>query len=494
MTEQPVTAHGEVHRRDRSLASGLAWTAGAKWATQVLSWASTLIVARLLTPADYGIIGMAGVYLGFVQMVSEFGLGTALIQNRDLDRTQIARINGLSVLIGVALFALSCALALPIALFFHEHAVRLVVLVLASTYVITSLQVVPRALLARELRFRGLAAIESAEALIQTVATLAFAIAGARYWAIVFGSIVAKVGSTAMLLIVRPHRVAWPRQLSQLHRVLTFGWQVVVSRLAWYAYSNADFAVVGRLLGEKALGAYSFGWNIASIPADKLNTVLGRVIVPILAEVQGDAAAVARYLLRLSEGLAVLVLPASVGMALVAPQFVQFALGERWMAAVVPLQLLSVHVTVRCINSVFAQALLAIGDTRQSMRVGLWQLAAMPALFVVGAKLWGVPGVALMWLIGHPLVTFPPLILYSSRRIRMPLRLLAEALWPASAGTAVMAAAVLACDAFLPQDTATGVRLAVSVAVGAAVYPALMWCLFHRRIRSVTAALRRLRH
>lgn len=486
-------AQGEQHRLDRSMAAGLAWTGVAKWTVQALSWASTLIVARLLTPDDYGIIGMATVYLGLVQLVSEFGLGTALIQRRDLDSAQIAHINGLSVLIGLALFGFSAVVAVPIAGFFHEPAVRRVVVVLATTYVITAVQVVPNALLARELRFRRLAIIESTEALFQIAVTLTLAVAGARYWAIVYGAIAAKLVSTVLLLTARPHRAAWPRQLSQLRQVLTFGWQVVVSRLAWYAYSNADFVVIGRLLGKAALGAYSFGWTIASIPADKINGVLSRVTIPIFAEVQHDAAALTRYLVRLSEGLAYVVLPASVGLAIVAPDLVRFALGERWAAAIVPLQLLSVHVTVRCISSLFAQALLAIGETRQAMRVGLVALAVMPALFVVGATLWGVPGVALAWLVGHPVVTFPLLILYTARRVQMPLGQLADALWPAVAGTAAMAATVLAVRGLLPAGTGTGVRLAVGVATGAAAYPALMWAAYRDRVRGLVGTLRYLR-
>jgi len=478
---------------DRTLVAGLAWTGAAKWAVQILSWASTVIVARLLTPGDYGIIGMAAVYLGLVQMVSEFGLGTALIQSRDLDDTDIARIGGLSLLIGLTLFFVSALVAAPIASFFREPAVRPVVVVLSATFVVTALQVVPNALLARELRFRRLAFIESTEALGQIAVTLALALAGARYWAIVCGSIAARSIGTALLLSARRHRLAAPGRLSELRRVLAFGGQVVVSRLTWYAYSNADFVVIGRILSTAAVGAYSFGWNIASIPADKINGIINRVTMPVFAEVQGDTAALARYLVRLSEGLAYVVLPASVGMALVAPDFVRFALGERWAAATLPLQLLSLHVTVRCINAPFNQALLALGEASQPMRVGIVAVVVMPALFILGATQWGVGGVALMWLVGHPVITVPMLIVHTARRVRLPLSRLGGALWPAVAGTAVMAAAVSAARVFLPSDAPVGVRLAVAVLVGAATYPALTWALFRGRIREVAAGLGRLR-
>lgn len=495
MSAAPARAPGNgpepPDRLDQSLTSGIAWTGSAKWVTQVISWASTLIVFRLLTPSDYGIIGMAGVYLGLVQLVSEFGLGTAILQKHELDPGQLARINGLALIIGFALLGLSLLAASPIAWFFREPRVRLVVIVLATLYVVTALQVVPRALLARELRFRALAFIDSAEALVQIAATLALAIAGAHYWAIVFGNLVAKVVSTALLLTARPHRMAWPSRLGQLRDVLIYGWQVVVSRLAWYGYSNADFVVIGRLLGEAALGAYTFGWNIASIPADKINGVLNRVTVPIFASVQHDRAAVIRYLLGLSEGLTFLVLPASVGLAVVAPDFVRVVLGARWMRATVPLELLSLHVTFRCVSAVFSSALLGTGDARQPMRVSVWLLVVMPPLFIAGALWGGLEGVALMWIVGHPLVTLPALVLYTARRLDMPLRRLADALWPPVAGAAVMAAAVLASGQLVPAGSTTALKLGIEIAVGMLTYPLFVWALFGRRLRAIIAWLRR---
>jgi O-antigen/teichoic acid export membrane protein len=478
---------------DYSLTSGLAWTGSARWITQVISWASTLIVFRLLSPSDYGIIGMAGVYLGFVQLVSEFGLGTAILQARELNASQLARINGLSLILGFVLLALSVVAAPPIAWFFREPQVRLVVMVLAALYVVTALQVVPRALLARELRFRTLAIIDSAEALVQIAITLTLAVAGTHYWAIVFGNLGAKLVSTGLVLAARPHRLAWPRRIGQLRELLTFGWQVVISRLAWYGYSNADFVVIGRMLGEVALGAYTFGWNIASIPADKINVVLSRVTVPIFASVQHDRAAVARYLVGLSEGLTFLVLPASVGLAVVAPEFVRVVLGDRWIRATVPLELLSLHVTFRCVSSVFSSALLGMGDARQPMRLSVWLLVVMPLLFVAGAAWGGIGGVALMWIVGHPLVTVPFLVLYTARRLDLPLGRLLDAVWPPVAGTAVMAAAVLTSKTLVPAGGTAALTLGIEVSVGALTYPLLVWLLFPKRIQRLGSGLRRLR-
>src|SRR5947207_580767 len=114
VTEGPSVL-SEEKQLDRALVWGIAWTGGTKWLTQLLSWMSTLVVARLLTPADFGLVGLATVYLGLVGLLNEFGLGTAIIVQSDLSDEQIAQINTLSVILGLAGLAISCGLALPLA-------------------------------------------------------------------------------------------------------------------------------------------------------------------------------------------------------------------------------------------------------------------------------------------------------------------------------------------------------------------------------------------
>jgi O-antigen/teichoic acid export membrane protein len=177
-------------------------------------------------------------------------------------------------------------------------------------------------------------------------------------------------------------------------------------------------------------------------------------------------------------------------MALVAPVFVPFALGDRWGAAVLPLQLLSVHVTIRCVTALFGQALLAIGETRQSMRVGFWQLATLPPLFVIGATLGGTTGVALVWLVAHPVVAFPSLVLYVAHRVGLGLGHLADAIWPPIVGTAIMSAAVAVTHVVLPPGTGSGLALGAMVTVGGLTYPAAMLLLFPSRVRTLVRLLR----
>jgi len=210
----PPPQDAATRELDRSLMQGIAWTGTMRWATQALSWASTLVVAHLLSPTDYGLVAMALVYLGLAQLVNEFGLGTVIVMRRDLTESQIARLGGLSVLLGLGFVGLSAVLAGPVARFFGEPAVRWLIVVSSLTFVTGALQVVPRALLAKDLNFRRLAWVDGTEALLTTGATLTLAVLGFRYWALVLGPIVGRTASTGLVNAWRPHRIASPRDFA----------------------------------------------------------------------------------------------------------------------------------------------------------------------------------------------------------------------------------------------------------------------------------------
>jgi O-antigen/teichoic acid export membrane protein len=463
--------------------TGLAWTGGMKWSTQILSWLSTLVVARLLTPTDYGLVGMAAVYLGLVQLVNELGLGMAIVRRRNLDESQLARLGGLSLLLGAVFFSVSVAVAGPLAAFFGQPAVRWIVIVMSTRFVTSGVQVLPRALLTRDLEFRKLAWIDGAEAVTLTAATLLLALLGLRYWALVLGAVVSGLLATGITLAWRAHRLAWPSDFQSIAGEVTFGWQVVVSRVAWYAYSNADFVVVGRVLGSVAMGAYTFGWNIASIPVDRMSSLLNRVTYAVFAAVQDDKPALQRYLLHLSEGLALITFPAAIGLALVTDEFVVGVLGPGWRPAIAPLRLLAIAAPIRSITLLFTQVLLATGQAKRNVQFTLIAACTMPVLFYFGSR-WGTAGVALVWVVGYPAIVAPLYVRAAFRTTAMSRSAYVRALWPAVSATAVMAGAVVAAKLAVSGRWNVYGRFAVEVLVGAGVYAAAVLWMHGGRVRA----------
>jgi teichuronic acid exporter len=471
---------------------GLAWTGAMKWGTQLLSWAATLIIARLLTPDDYGVLTMANVYLGFIALVNEFGLGPAIIRQRDLTEDQISALGGISIALSLALWTLSALVAFPVAAFFGEPAVRWVIMALSLNFITTGFRVLPRALMTRDLQFKRVAAMDATEALTSMGITLVLAFLGYRYWSLVWGGVTGSLVATVMALRWRSHRRHFPRDLTSVAPSLRFGWHLVVSRFAWYLYSSADFAVVGRMLGKTALGGYGFAWTLASIPVTRISALVSQVTPAIFSAVQNDKEQLSRYFLKLSEGLAFITFPFSVGVALVAPEFVLVALGDQWTPAIVPLQLLAFYAGFRSLTTLHPQVLQSVGRTRDQMRFSLLALAVLPLMFYLGARFGGIAGVAWGWIIGYPIVMIPPYrAVFEATGLTFS-RYFA-ALWPAILGSAGMAAAVLGIAALLPANLTPLQRLLIESSTGALVYATMMFGLQRKRVHLLREMLSQLK-
>lgn len=473
---------------DRALASGIAWTGLARWGAQLLSWAATILIARLLTKGDYGLLSMANLYVGFVQLVNEFGVGAAIVRHRNLSDDEISALGGVSLAVGFGFWALSLLLAYPIALFFGEPAVQWIVMALGVNFVTTGLRTVPRGLLTRDLKFRAVAAIDASEAVISSIVTLVLAYLGWSYWSLVLGAISGSVGAAAVARTVRNHPIRWPRDMAPLRQHLTFGGHVVGARLGWYAYSNADFAVVGRVLGKEPLGAYGFGWTLATIPVARITGLLGQVTPGIFSAVQHDRPGLRRYLLLLTEGVAFFAFPVAAGLALVAHDLITVALKPEWEAAVLPLQVLSLYGAIRAITSLLPFLLQAVGRSREAMRFNLIALLVLPPLFVAGTH-WGVGGVACAWVVGYPFVAIP-LLRHALREADCPLSAYLHSISHALLATALMSAAVIAWQAFAPLAPGTLLRLVSSAVVGALTYALVTVVAYRDRLRAGLAVLR----
>jgi len=475
---------------DHSMARALAWNTAAKTLSQLFSWASTIVVARLLTPYDYGLVGMAGVYLALATVVSQSGIGNTVLYVRDLTNRQIAELNSLSIGVGLFLTALTCALAVPLAYFFSTPPLRSVVLVAGVTYLIDSFQTVPRALLQKNLRFKLLSSIETTRFFFQALCCMTLALLHFRYWSLVLGHILGTLLSVVLTLCWKRNPFAWPH-LENIRREVRYAGHVLFSAIAGYVYANADFAVAGRALGAVPLGNYSVAWNIASVPVDKISALFTGVTPAFFSAIQNDLAELRRYLLRLTEALSLVTIPASIGLALVSQPLIVVLLGPKWEEAVGPLRLLSVFIAVRSLATLLPNLLTSIGYARYVMWFTTSLAVGMPLAFVVGSH-WGTNGIAAAWMIAYPLMLIP-LYARTLRQLQMPFSDYLSAVFPAVSATVIMAIAVLVIRwlffATLPPLPA----LVVSAFTGAATYLGALLVFHRHRVSRIVHMLKSIR-
>ena len=481
-------SHGE--RLDKSLVRSVAWVAFTKWASQIVVWGSTVLVARILAPEDYGVVTVAGVYLGVLTLMTEFGINSGVVALREQTEHELAQLNTVAVLVSLAGFAIACALAKLAGSFFASPQLPAVLIVMSISFVISAFQSVPNALLQRELRFRLLSIIDGLRAITIAFATVAFALAGFRYWTLVLSAVLGTLFSTVVILSNRRCRFAWPRW-SELREQIHFSSTVLIGSLSWYWYSNADFIVAGRMLGQAALGSYSIAWNFANAPLERITSLVGRVTPAYYSAVKQDNAALRRFLLGPTEAIAIVAFPAMIGMALVARDAVPVLLGAKWQSAILPLELLALYACFRSVMPLLPQVLLVTGEFKFALWVGLVMAVVMPAAFWIGSR-WGLAGVAAGWVIAYPFCALP-LYVRTAKTIELSTRDYISALRPAIEGTLAMAAIVLTVKLAMPAGVLAGARLSAQVAAGALAYPAFLWIFHRERVRRFVRAVRALR-
>ena len=455
-----------VHLRGSRMLHSIGWTGAATWATQLITWAYMIVLARMLTPADFGLVGMANLLLEILTVASEFGVGVAIIMLPDLTENQMSQLNTVALISGALLFVVSCAAAYPLGFFFKTSALPAVVIVMSIGLLILSFKIVPSALLQREFQFKLLAQIQAAQVISYALGAIVSVFLGAGYWSLVIANLAGVSVATLLTLRFRQHSFARPR-FSSLRLSLVFSTHVFSARVAWYWNTTADSVVTGRMLGKAALGSYSIAWSLANQPLQKFTDLVTRVVPSYFSRVHDNSAALRDYVLAITQALSLLTLPATLGLALVADDFVALAFGPKWIAAVTPLRLLAIYAAARSITSFFYPLLNVRGQSKFLMWNQVLACAYFTIAFWFGSR-WGVGGIAVMWPMLYPLMIVPVYVKLF-KQIDLSLREYLNILRPALTGSIAMIASVLVLRNTLPTHVVY-LRLAAEIATGVVSY------------------------
>ena len=455
---------------NKRMVNGVSWTATSQVVTQVVTFAATVVLARLLAPAQFGIVGMAALFTGLVTILGEIGLGAALIHRQDVSDAELNTVFWSGLGVGTIAFGLSLLFAPVAGWFFRNDAVVAVIRVYAMVFVVDALGAVQRVLLTKEMRFDRLARIEIAAAVAYGVAAVALALAGAGVWAIVIGQIVRSGAESALLWFFESWRPRLEFSREAFKRLFGFGASVWAFNFVNYGRENVDNLAVGRMLGAASLGLYAFAYNTSSLPRRQLMNVVGRVTFPAFASVKDDDALLRRTYIKVVRYTSLVAFPALVGLALVAPEFIPVVYGSKWNAAIVPLQLLCGAGMLYSIGSTVGSIYLAKGRPDIQFWGGVAVLPIL-AIIVIVATRWGIVGVATGILV-YAITTLLISQSLANPLIGLPMLTFLRALVPATSACLVMATAVTVFRYFTLSRGVIGpvVFLVIAIVLGAAVY------------------------
>lgn len=358
---------------------------------------------RLLAPDDYGLIAMATLFSGLFAVVAEIGMGSSIIQSKDVSSTQIRQVYGVVILSNLAIFLLLALVIAPLAtLFFAEPRVESVIRVVALQFIPAIFTVIPSAMLDRDMEYRGRAAVDFTSTLGGALITLALAYRGYGAFALAWGPVVAGSLRVIGLNWIKPYRELPSFDFSGVGHMLRFGRDVAANRLVYYFYSQADAFIVGKLLGKYDLGLYSVSMNLASMPASRLAVTIDQVAFPALSKVKREGGDVSQYVLGSLRCVSLLSFPVMWGMSSVAPGLVDVLLGENWIAATTALTLLCLVMPLRVLGPILHASLQSVGKANVSFKNTYTTAIAMCIAFIVGCQ-FGLTGLAVAWVVAFPL-------------------------------------------------------------------------------------------
>jgi len=402
MPSEPVltqTAAGDGNReretgslRGRVL-GGIGWNLATQVVNQATRVAVGVLLARLLSPHEFGIAGMALIFSGFAVVFTDLSLGAALIQRRTIDELDRSTVFWTTLAIGIAFTGLGIGLSGTVASFFGEPQAKPLVAVLAVSFTLSSLGATQQALLTRELAYRSLQLREMAALTAGSIAGVVLAVAGYGPWAIVVQSVVYGAASVVLLWLLSSWRPRPIYSLESLRSLGGFGIKLFGSRLLAYANLNADNLLVGRVLGAAALGTYGLAYNTMFTPMLRIGLPIQQVVAPAFSRMQDDTSRLWTAWTRSKRLSAALLAPAFLAILVTAPDLVPVVFGAKWRHAVPVLQFLCCAGVAHVLVTLNWSVLQARGRAGTLLRLNLLVSAVTVGAFVVGLR-WGVAGVA----------------------------------------------------------------------------------------------------
>ena len=378
--------------KQRTIRGGLARLC-AQGANFFIRLCSLMVLARLLGPKDFGLVGMVTAFTGILTLFRDFGLSSAAIQRTHVTDEQISTLFWINIFVGMLLGFLAVAGAPIIAAFYHEPRLVGVTAVLALGFVFNAAGVQHSVLLQRQMRFTALAVINTVGLIAGTAIGIGGARAGYGYWALVGMTVTIPLISTVGFWLTTAWVPGMPHRQTGIRSMLRFGGTVTLNGLVSYLANNVEKVLLGRFWGVDALGIYGRAYQLVNIPTDNLNFAAGEVAFSALSRLQDDPIRLKRYFLTGYSVVLALTLPMTIACALFADDVILVVLGPKWSAAVPLFRLLAPTILVFAIVNPLFWLLSSLGLVERSLKMGL-VIAPLMILSYVVALPYGPRGVA----------------------------------------------------------------------------------------------------
>jgi PST family polysaccharide transporter len=442
-------SHLKRDLKNRSVRGG-AVTMTAQVIKFVLNTGSTMVLARLLMPQDYGLVAMVTAITGFVALFKDLGLSMASIQRAQINHSQVSTLFWINVTLSFTL-ALLLALGAPvISRFYNEPRLILITLILAGTFVLSGLTVQHEAMLRRQMRFSTLAVIDIGSLVLAITTGITMALRGAGYWALVGSSVVSSVTYVVLVWVFCSWRPGWPVRKAGIRSMLAFGGHLTSFNVVNYFARNLDQILLGRFWGPGILGLYGRAYSLMMLPINQVREPLNAVAIPALSHIQNDPIRYKKFYIKLVTLLAFITMPLMVFLFICANEVVGLLLGSKWSGAVNIFKILCIVAFIQPVASTVGLVLISLGQSKRYFTIGIINSIIVVIAFILGLPR-GAIGVATAYTIVN-YVMIGPTLWYCFRRSPMSITDFFSAISRPAVASLCMGAAILSFYSFLSNQ------------------------------------------
>ncbi|HKE17207.1 MAG TPA: lipopolysaccharide biosynthesis protein [Kofleriaceae bacterium] len=458
---------------------GITWTLVGSILSNTARVLVLAVLGRLLSPSEFGQVAAGLTVIGLALALKTVGIGLALVQRRDVERAHVEAAFAFSVLFAAALSAATFAAAPLISSLYHIPEATPIVQALSLMFLVRGVASTSAFMLQRDMNFRALATIDLAGYIAGSAASIVLAFAGAGAWSLVVGYLVEATLGSAALLYARPPPVTLRLRWAPLRDLLGFGTGQTAAGIANYFANTGDYIVVGRFLDAAALGFYTRAYELIRYPSLVFNNIFGTVLFSSFSKLQDDPDRLGLALRRVLFLNAVLLLPASAGLIVLAPEAIRLLMGPGWERAVVPFQIMAISMLFRTSYKAGGIVARSSGDV---FYLATWQVVY--ALAVSGGALvtvrWGITGVSCTTALAVAL-HFMAMSRLALRRVTLTWGGVFAAHAPGLLAAALAVAGALPVAILLRHHGAGAVAIAIAGTAAGAIGPAALFMVSLRR-------------
>lgn len=469
---------------------GLKWNILNRGLRQVIGLVTSIILARLLSPKEFGLIGMVTVFSGFIMVFVDFGFTSAIIQNKNSDTRHWSSVFWLNLLLSVIFSVLLTLLAPVIANFYDKPILSTVTILIAWTFVFQAFNMVQRTLLKKKLQFKQLAIIGVIAELVGGIVAIIAAYQGLSFWSLIIKLYITILITNIGLWVITKWKPQMTFDKSAIKELLDFTLPLMGTQSLNYWTRNVDYLMIGKVLGDGALGIYAQAYRLMLAPLQNISSVISSVMFPAYSLIQDDKERIKTTYLQITRAIAFITFPVMFGLCVVAEPFILLLLGPKWAEVVPILQILAPLGATQSLGTLNGNIFLSQGATKLQLKVGGVVKVIVITSMMIGLYLGGLKGIALGYFLSSISMAFI-LYHYMGGLINLSIKEILNNLSRIFFASITMVLIIFIFDMYVSHSWGNMMRLGSLVGIGVGIYGLMVKTL---NIKELEAVLKQLKN